>query len=126
MVRFNNGTIMYCIYRGTTDIMYQKLSKTMEETWNNYNKTNDNICDCIGEDVLIYSNYGRGKTYTGKACKEHEWINFDFNNFLECEYNNREIGWDYQNYTHKQMEEEKIKHDEILKNNWIKSGKHFN
>jgi hypothetical protein len=127
MVKFNDGNIMYCIYDGTSDIMHNKLFKTSDEAWHNYhnNFSYDNECTCNGEDVLIHSSYGIGETYTGKACKEHKCIIFDFNNFIECEINNRELRWFYQNYTNEQKEKEKIEHEQILKNNWMKKGNHL-
>lgn len=126
-VQFKDGTIMYCIYDGTSDIMHDKLFSTHNEAFQDYNKniSYNNGCKCDGEDVLIYTDYGMGTTYTGRACKEHRCILFDFNNWLECSYNDREMSWMYRRYTKEQIDQEKEKHEEVLKNNWMKSGKHF-
>jgi hypothetical protein len=126
IVKFDDTTEMYCIYDGTSDIMDNMLFDDPNDAWENYRlkKYNDS-CSCDGENVLIYTDYGGGTTYTGKACKKHKCIVFDFNNFLECEYRDRELGWLYRRYSEEQIIQEEIRHEKILKNNWIKSGKHF-
>ena len=127
MVKFNDGTILHCIYDGTVDIMHHELFDISNEAWDNWysNTAYKDACTCNGERVLIHSDYGEGETYTGKACKEHKCITFDFHNFLECEFKNREMGWSYGKYTNEQIEQEIIEHEKILRDNWSKSGKHF-
>ena len=122
IVVFKDRKILYGIYDGTTDIMSNNLS----DTWNGAWKINKMVeeCGCDGEDVLIYAYYGGGHTYTGRACKEHQCIIFDFNNFLESEYAYRRIWLDKSKYSNEEIENLKQRHNKILNENWTKYGNH--
>lgn len=111
MVKFKDGTILYCYYAGASDIMSPSLHEEINDIWE---KSNWEVCECYGEDVLIYNEYGGGETYTGRACKEHKCITFDFNNYME-DYN-------YWSYDKINDNESKLSHDKILIKNWKRDG----
>jgi hypothetical protein len=124
-VKFKDDTILHCIYNGTVDYMHYKLFDTSEEAWYHYknlfdSESSNTHCACEGEDVLIYSHYINGFTYTGKACKIHRCITFDFNNWLEYGFNI--IEWNNEHHPDEQLKKE---YEKILNDNWKKSGYHF-
>jgi hypothetical protein len=122
MVVFKDNTILYGIYHGTTDIMANNLSETWNGAWEI--KSYKDPCSCEGEDVLIYSYYGSGATYTGKACKKHKCIIFDFNNFLETEYAYKDLWQNKSKYSVEEIEQKNLRYNNILTGNWRKSGNH--
>lgn len=70
-VRFNDGKIMFFIYDGTSDICISSLHETAFEAWQN---RKDAKCRCkenekYYESVEIYSDYGNGFYWKGKACR---------------------------------------------------------
>ncbi len=77
-VRFPDGTIRYGIYDGTSDILQPRLFETTGEAWDCYQDDRRNLWDIpYGHfpddvawqifDVVIYSDYGGGSWWKGKA-----------------------------------------------------------
>lgn len=60
-VRFPDGTIKFCVYHGTSDVMQPTLFDTREEAWDNRHGEWAEP-DGTLEDVEIYSGYGQGGT----------------------------------------------------------------
>ena len=71
-VRFNDGTIMHYEYDGTSDWVIPKLYDTHEEMWDNWRKYEyqEIHCEHKLEDIEIYSDYGNGFYWKGKACRK--------------------------------------------------------
>lgn len=73
LVRFNkNGKIVYCEYNSTRDFMRAKLFETEKEMDKYWRKEQPlvNNCKHESEDVEIYSTYGGGFSWEGKACRK--------------------------------------------------------
>lgn len=72
-IRFSDGLIMFCEYNGTVDVMLSNLYNTYEEMHDMWRKQewkmHDKSCN-KDEEVEIASSYGRGFSWTGRACKE--------------------------------------------------------
>ncbi|MCP4986595.1 MAG: hypothetical protein GY928_11235 [Colwellia sp.] len=69
-VRFNDGTIMHYEYNGYSDVVCNCLHATHEEMVKHWRKQPINVCDCgKDEDVIIFTHYGNGFYWEGKACK---------------------------------------------------------
>ena len=70
-IKFKDETVMFYEYDGTSDICISHLYKTMKEVVGNWRKSAWLKCICGSEeDVEIYSSYGYGKLFKGKACKK--------------------------------------------------------
>lgn len=70
-VKFNSdGKIMFYEYNGTSDVCIYHLYETIKEVSDNWFNHEWLNCDC-GQDepVEIYSNYGGGFYWKGKACR---------------------------------------------------------
>lgn len=67
-VKFNDGLILYGGYQSTSDIViFSKLVKDYDD----YEDKPCDDCNCkIVEDVIMYSHYGSGFYWTGKACRK--------------------------------------------------------
>lgn len=78
-VKFPDGTVRAGIYNGTVDWMFPWLWDTSDEAWDHYTRT---YADRGPEerswseppegevvDVVIYSDYGRGSYWPGRAAK---------------------------------------------------------
>lgn len=69
-IEFKDGTVLYFEYNGTCDIVINCLWKTKEEVSDNWRKYKENTCDCgRDEPVEIYSYYGGGFSWSGRACR---------------------------------------------------------
>lgn len=77
-VRFPDGTIKYTLYDGTTDILGRRLYADQEAAWDSYRLERSKVwSDPYGDypintaweifDVVIYSDYGGGRHWPGKA-----------------------------------------------------------
>lgn len=75
-VKFNDGTVMHYEYDGTSDWVIPKFYNTHEEMWDNWRKYEyiENHCEHDIEDVEIYSDYGNGFYWKGKACRKCNMI----------------------------------------------------
>lgn len=69
-VRFPDGKVMFYEYNGTSEVAISHLYDNMQSVSDNWGKSPWLICTCPGmEQVEIYSSYGGGFTYPGKACR---------------------------------------------------------
>jgi hypothetical protein len=70
-VVFPDGTVRCGIYEGTVDIAYPWLYDTDREAWDNSRNGHRRGEEPVGEvfDVVIYSDYGGGFWWHGKAAK---------------------------------------------------------
>jgi len=75
-VKFSDGIIMHYEYDGTSDWCIPKLYDTHKEMWNNWRKYEyeETNCEHELEDVIIYSDYGNGFYWLGKACRKCNMI----------------------------------------------------
>lgn len=85
-VTFQDGEVFYFEYNGTCDIAVPKLYKTVEEMRNNWRRGSKDTCECEGEEVKIYTTYGRGIEWMGKACKDHMCITAGRDPFEEKDF----------------------------------------
>lgn len=71
-VRFEDGTVKWCVYSGTSDILSPRLFDSPAEAWAGYrNRSVDPSPEPIGESepVTIYSDYGNGWSWAGAAAR---------------------------------------------------------
>ena len=68
VVRFkSDGKLMYYLYDGTSDICNPNLCDSMDDVWQDHKWSK---CNCYqDEPVEIYSDYGGGFYWNGKACR---------------------------------------------------------
>ena len=70
-VKFNDGTIKYYEYNGTSDVVISHIYDSLKEVRENWRNHVWEECNCENEEeVRIYSNYGGGFTFDGLACRE--------------------------------------------------------
>lgn len=70
-VRFKDGQQLYFEYDGTSDVCIPMLWKTTEEVSENWRsgKWKDCTCGGLDEPVSIFSDYGNGTSWPGRACR---------------------------------------------------------
>lgn len=75
-VKFKDDKIMHYEYDGTSDWCIPKLYDTHEEMRNNWRKYEyeEIHCEHDLEDIEIYSDYGNGFYWKGKACRKCNMI----------------------------------------------------
>jgi hypothetical protein len=74
-VRFPDGEVRYGIYHGTCDIANDRLFATSDEAWEArvtgaHNWPLDSPEPAVTEPVSIYTNYGGGFYWEGRASRE--------------------------------------------------------
>lgn len=75
-VRFNDGAVMFYEYQGTSDVCNPILRKTLSDVSHWWRKHDEEAharwkaCKHDGEEVTIYSDYGGGFCWPGRACRE--------------------------------------------------------
>lgn len=71
-VRFKDGTVKFYEYDGTADVCISHLYDHMQGVADNWREGEWMECKCPEgmEDVEIYSSYGDGFTFPGKACRK--------------------------------------------------------
>lgn len=70
-IMFSDGTIRYYEYDGTSDVVISCHYPTHEEVWEHWRNQPYKHCTCgCEEDVSIYSSYGSGFYFNGKACRK--------------------------------------------------------
>lgn len=72
-VRFEDGSVRFCIYHGTSDTLHPRLFVSLAEAWAALrNPDIDSYPEAIGEPepVIIYSDYGGGWTWPGTATRD--------------------------------------------------------
>ena len=72
MVHFEDGAIFHFEYNGTSDVCLPKLWETrdeMQEHWREDNYWKECSCDNLPKPVEIYTEYGSGLWWKGKACQ---------------------------------------------------------
>lgn len=70
-ILFKDGTIKHYEYDGTADVVISHLYDTMQEVHDNWRKGTWIDCSCGDEeDVEVYTSYGYGSCFKGKACKK--------------------------------------------------------
>ena len=92
-VRFKDGKIMFYEYNGTIDACISHIYDSSAEMSKNWRKHAWNICSCGGEEqVEIYSGYGDGFYFKGRACRQCKSLqdtsltHTDYNGFVEDDY----------------------------------------
>jgi hypothetical protein len=93
-VTFKDGDILHFEYNGTSDICIPMLYTTEDELSDNWRNGQWRECSCENEheDVIIYSSYGGGFDWHGKACRvcmciteglnpDHTDCNYDYNGY---------------------------------------------
>jgi hypothetical protein len=70
-VRFPDGKVMFYLYNATSEVAISHLYDTMQAVVDSWGKGPWLNCTCPTEmePVEIYSSYGLGFTYPGKACR---------------------------------------------------------
>jgi hypothetical protein len=69
-VKFNDGLIKYYLYHGSSDTCYTSLYDKVSDVAVDYTE-----CNCgKSEPVEIYSDYGGGFYWKGKACRDCDSI----------------------------------------------------
>lgn len=88
-VRFKDGGIWFYEYDGTSDVVLPALYSTYKEMKANWRKGEWKKCSCgKEEEVEIYSDYGFGTYFTGKACRNCGVVSSSFDEMsLESESN---------------------------------------
>jgi hypothetical protein len=80
-VKFQDGTILYCEYDGTSDVMTPCLRETVEEVRENWRKKNwsehDETCT-ESEPVEVMSLYGGAFLWHATACRRHKLLTGGF------------------------------------------------
>ena len=77
-VKFKDGRKKYYEYNGTSDVCISHLYDTFEEMSDNWRQSEWLSCECgEEEEVEIYSSYGFGFCFKGKACKNCRSISHD-------------------------------------------------
>ena len=83
-VRFEDGLVLYGLYNGTVDNMIHDLFDTKEERnefWGRYGRKQPDghyylgtyeLCGCEGEACVVRHWYAAGRSWVGKACREHK------------------------------------------------------
>ena len=68
VIRFkSDGKLLYYLYNGTSDICNPSLCDDINDVWCSHDWTE---CDCRqDEPVEIYSDYGGGFYWNGRACR---------------------------------------------------------
>jgi hypothetical protein len=80
LVKFNDGTIKYFEYDGTSDIPRSHLYDNYNDMIKNWRIHEWLKCDsdCIDlEDTMFFTDYGGGFYFEGKACKKHNALLVD-------------------------------------------------
>jgi len=72
LVKFKNGNIYHYEYNGTVDVCFPMLYKTLEELGDNWRRDDFwKECTCGSKEwVQIFSSYGGGFYWSGKACEK--------------------------------------------------------
>lgn len=67
---FQNGTVLYGEYDGTSDVMLSRMYGTPEERQENWRRQVWGTCECGAEpiDCIVHCHYGSESTWPGKAC----------------------------------------------------------
>lgn len=71
-VRFSDGLVLFCLYHGTSDICSPALVFGRDEIWDDapHRGSWERSRACAhSEPVTIYSDYGGGFSWAGKACR---------------------------------------------------------
>lgn len=69
-VTFEDGVVLHYEYDGTTDVCIPDLYTTYDEMASNWRNHPWKECSCGNkETVTIYSSYGGGFEWEGKACR---------------------------------------------------------
>jgi hypothetical protein len=69
-IKFNDGTIRYYEYDGTSDVVLSHHYESLEEVSDNWRNGVWLECRCGNEEpVSIFADYGGGFYIEGKACK---------------------------------------------------------
>lgn len=103
-VRFEDGTVKWCIYNGTSDIMMPRLFDTPDEPWDAYYAKDRGLPpvelwpEPVGEPepVTIYCGYGNGWTWPGMATRNVITEGTDPYEYDDNESN----GWNAPDYKH--------------------------
>lgn len=70
-----DGTVLFGLYNGTVDHMFHNLFLTEEERddfWGKcYERAIYKTCGCEGEPCVVHHTYAAGRSWDGKACREH-------------------------------------------------------
>jgi hypothetical protein len=71
MCRFDSdGLVMFFDYNGTTDVCVSHLVKTYDEVWDNIRNFNWlNCVDGKDEPCALFTDYGNGFYWKGRACR---------------------------------------------------------
>lgn len=77
-VRFEDGTVKWCVYHGTSDILLPGLFDSLDEAWKarddgrSWKGTEDHDPEHVPEEaVVIYSDYGGGFWWNGVATRRY-------------------------------------------------------
>ena len=77
-VHFVDGLVLHYEYDGTSDVTIPRLYTTANEVAANWRRVDDwvwNCCTCgKDEPVKIYSSYGGGFSWDGRACRHCQCI----------------------------------------------------
>jgi hypothetical protein len=101
-VRFQDGTVKWCLYNGTADILIPRLFEDPHTPWDAYYAKGDDKVDLwpepVGEPepVTIYSDYGGGWTWPGMATRNVVTEGTDPYEYDDNESN----GWNAPDYKH--------------------------
>jgi len=70
-IKFPDGLILYTIYQNTADVMHYILYNSIEEAFKDHCNNINKKCHCEqGEKVEIFTTYGGGFFWEGKACRK--------------------------------------------------------
>lgn len=77
-VRFQDGTIKYAYYNTTSDILGEKLFNDTDSVQNTHETIS---CNHQEEPIEIAQHYGKGMTWSGRACRKCGYITFNYLNY---------------------------------------------
>lgn len=107
-VRFEDGTILYAIYCGTSCRLWPRLFPTIDAAWDAYEAAPtldqwtsaflpaETLPQDSGEPVTIYESYGGGTQWQGFATREYvtsERDRFEVEGAVDCDGDPEWVTW---------------------------------
>lgn len=98
-VRFQDGTLLYYEYNGTSDTVISKLYASEQEVRDNWRSWTHAGCHCGGDEpVEIMSTYGGGGWWRGRACRTCMAVTSGLVPFYDDVSHIQEDGWEHEGF----------------------------